>query len=121
MAVSQVLFLRAQTMPISHSRCNHMTIGHEDRSIRLVHFPQDGAPTKFGLLARGVYPFHFSCFQKNSSLWHFQGTRSISMMDLAQFPRRQLKTKICCPPLQMARTLRASQHRASLDFPQLMM
>lgn len=32
-------------MPISHNRCNHITIGHEDRSIRLVHFPWDGAPT----------------------------------------------------------------------------
>lgn len=120
MAVSQVLFLCAQTMPISHNRCNHMTISHEDRSIRLVHDSRGMVPLpKFGLLARGVYPFHFFCFQKNSSLWHFQGTRSISMKDLASFPRRQ-QYKDCCPPLQMARTLRASQHRASLDFPQLM-
>ncbi len=30
-------------------------------------------------------------------------------------------TKINCPPLRMARSLRASQLRASLDFPQLML
>jgi hypothetical protein len=62
MAVSQVLFLRAQTMPISHSRCNHMTISHEDRSIRLVHFPQDGAPTKVWVARSWGLPVPFLMF-----------------------------------------------------------
>ena len=62
MAVSQVLFLRAQTMPISHNRCNHMTIGHEDRSIRLVHFPQDGAPTKVWVARSWGLPVPFLPF-----------------------------------------------------------
>jgi hypothetical protein len=62
MAVSQVLFLRAQTMPISHNRCNHMTISHEDRSIRLVHFPQDGAPTKVWVARSWGLPVPFLLF-----------------------------------------------------------
>jgi len=63
MAVSQVLFLRALAMPISHNRCSHMTIDLFNRSILLVPYSRQMVPLpKFGLLARGVYPVPFLPF-----------------------------------------------------------
>jgi len=105
-------------MPISHDRCSHLTIDrwpiHPSGS-----FPAGWCPYQIsGCSLVAFTSFHFVRFQTNSVTVALSGYSQRITLDLAWFLRRQRVT--LCPPLQMARTLRASQHRASLDFPQLL-
>lgn len=108
-----------QTILISYSGGNHLsTITHV--TVRLsVKFLQDSSPTIVWVSRSwGLPRSTFAVSSKASSLWHFQGYSTISE-DLGGFSRRQLSYKPSCPSLffHWARTLRASQHRASMDFP----
>ena len=118
MAVSQVLFLLCSSRcHAGTNRCSHMTIGLH-RFTLLVEFPPGGAPTSIWVarswgLPRSTFPVS----RKATSLWHFQVILRISPKRLSMISPPSVNTKINCPPLRMARSLRASQRRASLDLP----
>lgn len=83
--------------------------------------PREKCPYhKFEFLARGVYLVPLpSISAGTSSLWHLQGYKTISKR-LRSFTCRQTGNPECPGLLfDQARSLRASQHRASMDFPLL--
>ena len=120
MAVSQVLFLRAIA-------CQSRTTGVVIKlSVCLTNpsfwflIPAGWCPYQsLGCSLVGFTPFHFFRFQKNYVTVALSGYSQHILLGLSIISPPSVD-KIYCPPLQMARTLRASQHRASLDFPQLM-
>lgn len=63
---------------------NHLSEKHITFPRLYVHFRQTSAPTKFGLLTRGVYRVPPSLFlTEATSLWHFQTIVTVSK-DLGQ-------------------------------------
>jgi hypothetical protein len=102
--------------PALHNRCNHLTIGI-NRSIPLVHFPQDSAPTIIWVARSWGLPVPSVAFRPPS---RFCGTFRLLLayhLGRSIISPPSVNTNINCPSLLMARSLRASQLRASLDFP----
>lgn len=70
------------------------------------------SPTKFGFLAYGVYRVPLFCFQKTTSLWHFQ----------VLYPSFHLRYKTavtCVPKFMVSFSISTTiiSDRASMDFP----
>lgn len=65
------MFCLINTLRNNTNEGNHLSAAETALTRRSI--PYVGRPyQKFGLLARGVYPFQLACFQTRSSLWHFQ-------------------------------------------------
>ncbi len=110
-----------QTTFISYEGGNHLSTDESSSVLLFVHFLRESSPTIIWVSrSRGLPRSISSVSRRTSSLWHFQDTLSLSRWTEHDFSAVR-RVNSLCPPLQMARTLRASQHRASLDFPQLLL
>jgi hypothetical protein len=118
MAVSQVLFLSCCFGRLTlHFRCSHLT--QESLwtpAILRFLFPPDDAPTKFGLLVRGVYPFHQLPFGRCTVSVALSGYSSHSTCALGCFSAvNSASAKLPC--LAAGTITTTISDRTSLDFP----